>query len=106
MIRFRNPSLYIIIKRFAFTAAVVTSQSATGVSVAMVTNGGGDGPVQNGAAAATMVTQQQTVHPLTNTKEKTPMCLVNELARFNKIQHQVSYNVVVCNIVVGNCGSM
>jgi len=23
-----------------------------------------------------------------NTKEKTPMCLVNELARFNKIQHQ------------------
>ncbi|PNF27239.1 hypothetical protein B7P43_G05304 [Cryptotermes secundus] len=25
---------------------------------------------------------------LANTKEKTPMCLVNELARFNKIQHQ------------------
>ncbi|KAF7997423.1 hypothetical protein HCN44_005994 [Aphidius gifuensis] len=25
---------------------------------------------------------------LTNMKEKTPMCLVNELARFNKIQHQ------------------
>ncbi|KAL7299733.1 hypothetical protein TKK_0007483 [Trichogramma kaykai] len=25
---------------------------------------------------------------LSNTREKTPMCLVNELARFNKIQHQ------------------
>lgn len=25
---------------------------------------------------------------LANTKEKTPMCLVNELARFNKVQHQ------------------
>lgn len=26
--------------------------------------------------------------PLANIKEKTPMCLVNELARYNKIQHQ------------------
>ena len=26
---------------------------------------------------------------LANIKEKTPMCLVNELARFNKISHQV-----------------
>lgn len=25
---------------------------------------------------------------LANTKEKTPMCLVNELARYNKVQHQ------------------
>lgn len=25
---------------------------------------------------------------LTNNKEKTPMCLINELARYNKIQHQ------------------
>lgn len=25
---------------------------------------------------------------LANTKEKTPMCLINELARYNKIQHQ------------------
>lgn len=29
-----------------------------------------------------------TITTLANTKEKTPMCLVNELARFNKIQHQ------------------
>lgn len=28
------------------------------------------------------------IESLANTKEKTPMCLVNELARFNKIQHQ------------------
>lgn len=29
-----------------------------------------------------------TMNTLANTKEKTPMCLINELARFNKIQHQ------------------
>jgi double-stranded RNA-binding protein Staufen len=31
---------------------------------------------------------EQGMESLANTKEKTPMCLVNELARFNKIQHQ------------------
>jgi double-stranded RNA-binding protein Staufen len=31
---------------------------------------------------------EQGIESLANTKEKTPMCLVNELARFNKIQHQ------------------
>ncbi|KAJ9592174.1 hypothetical protein L9F63_001290, partial [Diploptera punctata] len=36
----------------------------------------------NGTTAST------TNSNLANTKEKTPMCLVNELARFNKIQHQ------------------
>ena len=30
---------------------------------------------------------------LANIKEKTPMCLVNELARFNKITHQVRYYI-------------
>ncbi|XP_021921213.1 double-stranded RNA-binding protein Staufen homolog 2 isoform X3 [Zootermopsis nevadensis] len=35
----------------------------------------------NGTTSASTTT-------LANTKEKTPMCLVNELARFNKIQHQ------------------
>lgn len=29
-----------------------------------------------------------TSNNLANTKEKTPMCLINELARFNKVQHQ------------------
>ncbi|RUS91611.1 hypothetical protein EGW08_000584 [Elysia chlorotica] len=27
-------------------------------------------------------------HSLANTKEKTPMCLINELARYNKVSHQ------------------
>lgn len=31
---------------------------------------------------------EQGIESLANAKEKTPMCLVNELARFNKIQHQ------------------
>lgn len=31
---------------------------------------------------------EQGIDSLANTKEKTPMCLVNELARFNKILHQ------------------
>ncbi|KAK9718980.1 Double-stranded RNA binding motif [Popillia japonica] len=36
----------------------------------------------------TNTTTSSTVPNLTNIKEKTPMCLVNELARYNKIQHQ------------------
>jgi hypothetical protein len=31
-----------------------------------------------------------TTTTLANTKEKTPMCLVNELARFNKVRHSLS----------------
>jgi len=38
----------------------------------------------NGAVHQNSVDNQK----LANTKEKTPMCLINELARFNKIQHQ------------------
>lgn len=30
----------------------------------------------------------QSTITMANTKEKTPMCLINELARFNKVQHQ------------------
>lgn len=36
----------------------------------------------------TNTTTSSNVPNLTNIKEKTPMCLVNELARYNKIQHQ------------------
>jgi double-stranded RNA-binding protein Staufen len=32
--------------------------------------------------------QAQQQKTLANTKEKTPMCLINELARYNKVQHQ------------------
>lgn len=50
----------------------------------------------NGAAVQSIVLSdsscgentEQGIESLANTKEKTPMCLVNELARFNKIQHQ------------------
>jgi len=41
-------------------------------------------------------TQQQQLHDtateqtLTNTKEKTPMCLINELARYNKVSKQTN----------------
>lgn len=33
-------------------------------------------------------TSSMPTNNLANTKEKTPMCLINELARYNKIQHQ------------------
>lgn len=36
----------------------------------------------------TNTTTSSNMPNLTNIKEKTPMCLVNELARYNKIQHQ------------------
>ncbi|XP_078332855.1 double-stranded RNA-binding protein Staufen homolog isoform X2 [Crassostrea virginica] len=32
--------------------------------------------------------EQSSTNNLANTKEKTPMCLINELARYNKISHQ------------------
>lgn len=38
--------------------------------------------------ASTVEVTEQGIESLANTKEKTPMCLVNELARFNKVQHQ------------------
>lgn len=45
---------------------------------------------QNGDLQANMTNTNTSSMPnsLANTKEKTPMCLVNELARYNKIQHQ------------------
>lgn len=40
----------------------------------------------NGSEASSK--SEVTSNNLANTKEKTPMCLINELARFNKVQHQ------------------
>lgn len=40
------------------------------------------------SAADESLPQTTLTDTLANNKEKTPMCLVNELARFNKIQHQ------------------
>lgn len=39
-------------------------------------------------AGAPVTTDTTSTVNMANTKEKTPMCLINELARFNKIQHQ------------------
>lgn len=37
-------------------------------------------------AAKNSRNQTDNHHSVTNTKEKTPMCLINELARFNKVR--------------------
>jgi hypothetical protein len=42
----------------------------------------------NCSEAISAESTEQGIESLANAKEKTPMCLVNELARFNKIQHQ------------------
>lgn len=42
----------------------------------------------NATSKASGDNSQQHQDDMANNKEKTPMCLVNELARFNKIQHQ------------------
>ena len=46
-------------------------------------------PLESNVTAAEMVStnkpSEQQVKNLANTKEKTPMCLINELARFNKV---------------------
>ncbi|KAL3892074.1 hypothetical protein ACJMK2_004311 [Sinanodonta woodiana] len=46
-----------------------------------------NGCLESEQAQETMMTLQQQQN-LANTKEKTPMCLINELARYNKINHQ------------------
>ncbi|XP_076349765.1 double-stranded RNA-binding protein Staufen isoform X9 [Tachypleus tridentatus] len=46
------------------------------------------GPVPISTAPPAGGGSSQPTETMANTKEKTPMCLVNELARFNKIQHQ------------------
>jgi len=43
---------------------------------------------QQSSSSTTNTTTSSNVPNLANMKEKTPMCLVNELARYNKIQHQ------------------
>ncbi|XP_074657003.1 double-stranded RNA-binding protein Staufen homolog [Tubulanus polymorphus] len=62
----------------ATTQPLLPSHNGRGI----IAGGGGAGMVLNGAS------EQMSNSPLANTKEKTPMCLINELARYNKIQHQ------------------
>lgn len=52
----------------------------------LVQNGGGNqASTAAAAAAANAAAAAAASNHLANTKEKTPMCLVNELARFNKV---------------------
>ncbi|KAF5274514.1 hypothetical protein FQA39_LY07126 [Lamprigera yunnana] len=45
-------------------------------------------PEQQTSTTNTNTSSSMPTDNLANTKEKTPMCLINELARYNKIQHQ------------------
>ncbi|XP_055938006.1 double-stranded RNA-binding protein Staufen homolog 2-like isoform X2 [Argiope bruennichi] len=51
-----------------------------------VTTVGGTAPSSTAPSAGGCIIQS--TGTMANTKEKTPMCLINELARFNKVQHQ------------------
>lgn len=47
-----------------------------------------DEPTSCNAGSSTANNTEKGLESLASTKEKTPMCLVNELARYNKLQHQ------------------
>lgn len=64
------------------TNNVTTSQSKDLPTSSTLTN-------EKGQMAQSPLQQQlQSSQNLANTKEKTPMCLINELARFNRVTHQ------------------
>jgi len=66
---------------------IPANNAAGNVVVPLNGHGPGSGmPLQEAAAAASA--EYEDISNLANTKEKTPMCLINELARFNKVQHQ------------------
>uniref|UniRef100_A0A182WJ85 DRBM domain-containing protein n=1 Tax=Anopheles minimus TaxID=112268 RepID=A0A182WJ85_9DIPT len=75
---------------------VVTNQTeSSAIATTTPANGGASsmasGMEQNGAAnhlATGQHSPSDSIEALANIKEKTTMCLVNELARYNKIQHQ------------------
>ncbi|XP_049776933.1 double-stranded RNA-binding protein Staufen homolog 2-like isoform X1 [Schistocerca cancellata] len=66
------------------TSTITVSNTAT-ATTATATSPSPSTSTTNATSSANSTT---TSTNLANTKEKTPMCLVNELARFNKIQHQ------------------
>ncbi|XP_070533253.1 double-stranded RNA-binding protein Staufen homolog 2-like isoform X2 [Ptychodera flava] len=68
------------------TAAPVTTVAAHGTSAASSTG------ITNSSNAGSLGAQPSPVQNMANPKEKTPMCLLNELARYNKTQPQ--YNLV------------
>ncbi|XP_052899182.1 double-stranded RNA-binding protein Staufen homolog [Anopheles moucheti] len=72
----------------------MTNQTGTtAIAISTPANGGMSSMAegQNGTVNQLMTTQHSptdSIEALANIKEKTTMCLVNELARYNKIQHQ------------------
>ncbi|XP_058834357.1 double-stranded RNA-binding protein Staufen homolog 2 [Topomyia yanbarensis] len=70
------------------------SGSGVGASItSLAANSGSTSDGQNESTSQSQLQQPNQLlssvpETLANTKEKTPMCLVNELARYNRIQHQ------------------
>lgn len=66
------------------TSTITVSNTATATTATATS----PPPSTSTTTATSSANSTATSTNLANTKEKTPMCLVNELARFNKIQHQ------------------
>ncbi|XP_053674984.1 maternal effect protein staufen [Anopheles nili] len=74
----------------ASVAPVMTTQTEASSTTAV--NGGALSTVvpseSNAVGSSQPAVSSESIEALANIKEKTTMCLVNELARYNKIQHQ------------------
>ncbi|XP_049290666.1 double-stranded RNA-binding protein Staufen homolog [Anopheles funestus] len=69
------------------SAAIATSTPANGGTLSVASCMGDQSGAPNQLAPA-QHSPTDSIEALANIKEKTTMCLVNELARYNKIQHQ------------------
>lgn len=58
-------------------------------------------PSPDQAAGKEAASENQNQENLANTKEKTPMCLINELARFNRVSNP-SFVVIKKTVKVAN----
>lgn len=65
---------------------VINNNSTTETNIILSNNP--DEPTLCNAGSSTANNTEKGLESLASTKEKTPMCLVNELARYNKLQHQ------------------
>ncbi|XP_047527312.1 double-stranded RNA-binding protein Staufen homolog 2 isoform X2 [Vanessa atalanta] len=74
-------------KEDSSTASAVGAGTVTSVG-GVIGSGGVEGEIPDAHAAEGEGEAARTSAAPANSKEKTPMCLVNELARYNKIKHQ------------------
>ena len=65
---------------------VVNNNTTTETNIILSNNP--DEPTSSNAGSSAANNTEKGLESLASTKEKTPMCLVNELARYNKLQHQ------------------